>query len=520
MLSFSTPTTLYLSLLLLFLLCLSPALSCQTGTQSQCMSAPFVPGYDLAGEGFDVVTLKRKGAYVIDVKTYLTPSKTCTLCTNPHKGGQLQKLPVSTLDWRTFNRCSFRLEDSEHTSISSLVSTYTDQSSIDWKVGLDIEKLGNLEFGGTRSTAYNFAVTKKREDRYTFSTHIITCKHYSYRVSNSPPLSAEFSKDVARLPATYSNATKAQYRHFIDTYGTHYIRQVDLGGQFRRVTSTRTCLSSLNHLTSSQVHDCLSLGVKVGLGNVNLGPSFNLCASVLNNQGVSVMYASGLHGHYSEVVGGRGWTGEFSLTRNDSLGYQNWLKTLIDQPDVVCYSLRPLYELVQTSARNKGLKAAIEQYLKDNSISRSNTQSYCSSSGPNLDSNCCPKEIQKGTLRITMIQASGLKGDFWGKTDGYVKIQFQSQKFQTSVIESNSPSWTTNYILENVATSSPLMIEVWDEDVFFDDHLGSCVKYLTQGTNTIRCSLQKGGTVEVQYTLTCDRHLTGSTCNQYQPSSQ
>uniref|UniRef100_A0A3B4FD83 C2 domain-containing protein n=1 Tax=Pundamilia nyererei TaxID=303518 RepID=A0A3B4FD83_9CICH len=417
-----------ISLLLLFLLCLSPALSCQTGTQSQCMSAPFVPGYDLAGEGFDVVTLKRKGAYVIDVKTYLTPRKTCTLCTNPHKGGQLQKLPVSTLDWRTFNRCSFRLEDSEHTSISSLVSTYTDQSSIDWKV--------------------------------------------------------------------------------------------DLGGQFRRVTSTRTCLSSLNHLTSSQVHDCLSLGVKVGLGNVNLGPSFNLCASVLNNQGVSVMYASGLHGHYSEVVGGRGWTGEFSLTRNDSLGYQNWLKTLIDQPDVVCYSLRPLYELVQTSARNKGLKAAIEQYLKDNSISRSNTQSYCSSSGPNLDSNCCPKEIQKGTLRITMIQASGLKGDFLDKTDGYVKIQFQSQKFQTSVIESNSPSWTTNYILENVSTNLPLMIEVWDEDVFFDDHLGSCVKYLTQGTNTIRCSLQKGGTVEVQYTLTCDRHLTGSTCNQYQPSSQ
>ncbi|XP_019215745.1 perforin-1 [Oreochromis niloticus] len=296
-----------------------------TGTRSQCMSAPFVPGYNLAGEGFDVLTLKRKGAYVIDVKTYLNSSDTCKLCPNPHQGYKLQK------------------------------------------VGLDLRKFSNLEIGGTKSKAYTFATAQSREDRYTFSTHKVTCKHYSYRVSNSPPLSAEFSRDLARLPATCSYATRAQYRRLIDTYG-HTI--------------------------------------------------------------------------------------------------------------------------------------------------------FTSSRGPDLDSKCCPKETQRGTVTITMIQAFGLKGDFWGKTEGYVKIYYDYPRYQTNVIRSNSPSWITYYRLENVKTSSPLRIEVWDKDAWFDDWLGSCVNYLTQGTNTIRCSLQRGGTVFVNYTLTCDRHLTGPTCNKYQPSPQ
>ncbi|XP_022625507.1 perforin-1-like, partial [Seriola dumerili] len=365
MLSLSTPSPLYLSLLL-FLSHHSLVLSCEV--TAECKSAPFVPGYNLVGEGFDVL-------------------------------------------------------------------------------GLDFQKFAGLEVGGTRSTAYVFATDRSKEDHYTFSTHRVSCSHYSYRVSDRPPLSYELSRDLANLPSSYSDSTKTQYRRIIETYGTHYIRQVHLGGRFRRVTAARTCLSRLNGLSSSMVHSCLSQGINVGLGKIKLSSNQKYCSKVLQNQGISTLFSSGLHQHYTEVVGGKGWVGEFALTRNDSVGYRNWLKTLKDLPEVVQYSLRPLYELVPNTTKKQGLKVAIEQYLKDHGIKSSTTQPYCGWHDPNLDSSCCPKQASKGRLVVTIVRAWGLKGDRWGRTEGYAKMWYGSIYRKTRMIRSNSPRWNARYDL-------------------------------------------------------------------------
>lgn len=90
MITLSMPPLLYLSL---FLSLPSSLLCCLTGGQP-VQPAPFAPGHNLIGEGFDMVTLQHKDASMINMKTYLSPGGTCTLCSNPLQGKQLQKLRV------------------------------------------------------------------------------------------------------------------------------------------------------------------------------------------------------------------------------------------------------------------------------------------------------------------------------------------------------------------------------------------------------------------------------------------
>ena len=44
--------------------------ACTDGSAKECKEAEFVPGSNLAGEGFDITKMERKGAFVIDMNLW------------------------------------------------------------------------------------------------------------------------------------------------------------------------------------------------------------------------------------------------------------------------------------------------------------------------------------------------------------------------------------------------------------------------------------------------------------------
>ncbi|XP_038819320.1 perforin-1-like [Salvelinus namaycush] len=523
--------------LLLLLSQLDSALTCRTASQSQCDSAPFVPGHNLAGEGFDVVTLKRKGAYLIDLKTYLSPSKTCTLCSNPLQGDKLQKIPLSVVDWRPYSHCTEDISSHSHASVSNLAQSTTNEISTKWKGGLSNEAKvsvsvpvgpvivsvakdvgASIEMGGSQSDVAIFATTKTKEDRHSFFSQNLCCRHYSYRTPNTPTLSDEFRKDIDRLDS-YSKTSKAQYRRLIDTYGTHYIRQVDLGGRLTMTTAIRTCQASHSGLSTNQVESCLSRGFQINVG-MSVSSTVQSCSKVLDNRDSKTSYSSSFLSHHTKVVGGSGWPGELSLNRNDSVGFHSWMRTLKNFPDVIYYSLTPLHLLIPNTAVQQGVKEAVQDYLKENALPKSTGELSCGDRYSNLDSNCCLRKVSQGRLVVTVVRAWGLLGDYkWiaGVTEGYAVVTYGSNSHKTNVIPSNNPVWNAIFDMGPFDKDLSLKVEVWDEDpASKDDNLLDCTVDLQQGTHGHRCN-NGGGGFYFLYTLTCDPHLTGDKCEKYKP---
>ncbi|XP_007250855.3 perforin-1-like [Astyanax mexicanus] len=505
----------WLSYCALVLLLLSQGSSgCRTGNLQECLKAPFVPGHNLVGEGFDVVTLQRKGAYVSDVQTFLTPTNSCTLCENPFMGGELQKLPLSVLDWRATNRCNLQISGAVFSSVSSLLESSTSMIENDWKVGLNLKDVG-LQLGGSKSEEVTFANSRLKVDKTYFSSHQLSCTHYSTRLPNLPSVNPDFHRHLLSLPKNNTVEAKQQYRNFIDTYGTHYIRNANLGGKFKRVTSIRTCLATLNRVLASQVNYCLNRGLKVGLGLADVSILGSNCRRILSNQDSVMNYTEGLMNHLTKVSGGNGWLGEVSLTKNDSQGFNSWLGSLKNNPDVISYSVFPLHQLAEDPDVRRNLQSAITQYIKDNGQLKKSPP-WCFWNKPNLSLNCCPFKSQRGLLSVTVIRAWGLKGDLVGKTEGYVKVRYERHFRQTHWIRSNDPTWNQTYHLGNVYSGSRLRLEVWDKDVRYDDLLGGCSVSVISGEHRHVCGLNNGR-FEFSYKLSCDQYLTGPSCNAYIP---
>ncbi|XP_041641680.1 perforin-1-like [Cheilinus undulatus] len=510
------------------------------GTPQQCEKAHFVPGYNLGGEGFDIVTMERKGAYVIDTETWKPVNSTCKLYRNAHLNGEIQKVPVAVEDWRTLPKCSTKVSSTVHNSAESLVNDSTSSVSNDWKIGLDIPvdpsvTLG-VGFGGSHSRESSFATQKSKQDHYSFLSHSVHCSFYRYRMKSNPPLSPDFKSAVDSLQP-YSPQTEPAYRRIIDTYGTHYITQVSLGGN-KATTAVRTCQATMSGLSMTEVSDCLSVEASASFASsAKVEAMIKHCEAKKKKLGRSQSFSTTFNERHTEVTGGNMNEADFLFEEQSQPSvYKSWLSSLKTTPDVVRYNLQPLHTLLPTSHTARvGLKREVETYIKKNAVfrkcsetcqigHRSNRRDPCAcvcNSNQYIKSNCCPAGKGLATLKVFKLSANGLYGDRVTKTDGSVEVKYGDQIKRTVIIHNNdNPTWPEKFEFGPITINmkNRLMFSVYDKDSYWNsDLLGKCSFELHKGKVSDSCMFRHG-TFYFSYIVECAGSLSGSQCQEYTPT--
>ncbi|KAK3520656.1 hypothetical protein QTP70_029781 [Hemibagrus guttatus] len=347
-----------------------------------------------------------------------------------------------------------------------------------------------------------YSLGKTKKDKFSFTSHAVSCGYYRYRVSSSPLLHPELKDNFRSLPATYDNHTKLLYYKLIDTFGTHYISKVTMGGEVRSVTSIKQCQASLQGLSVDEVKTCLDVEASLSVGIVSLQTEYHHCKKVkhktLNSRSFSSSFSDSPMNFIPDpsalmetnMIGG--YTQSVDLlfsSNNDPKAYKEWVLSLPAHPDVLSYSLEPLHELLPTKMLSReNLRKAIKDYILQrglwkNCMSRCDTgvkvdpkePCICSCHNiPGVDLSCCPTQKGFAQITVTAIKATGLWGDYFKKTDGYVKLFRNGKIFvsQTSVIwNNNCPIWNWDFSLgtEDLTHFHNVKLEVWDRDSGWDD---------------------------------------------------
>ncbi|XP_073351010.1 perforin-1-like [Pagrus major] len=520
--------------------------SCEEGKPKECLDAEFAPGTNLAGEGFDITKLERKGAFVIDVNRWKRKDKRCTLCSNPYLENKKQKLPLSVVDWRAQHSCSMKVASTVHRSSEALVKSSTSSVDNNWQVNLDLKvgkRGGSLMLAGSNSKLADYSMGKTKNDKYGFTSQSMSCEYYSYRVSGAPRLHKEFRKAVKQLPEIYSPDNKQQFYKLIDNFGTHYITKVKLGGSVESVTSIKQCEASLSGLSVEEVGMCLRAEASASV-HITVSAQTEHCKKDIDKTDSKSAFSSLFNDRFTEIKGGHTTEPDLLFSaKKDPSAYKEWLNTLSQHPDIISYSLDSLHELLPTKDPvHQNLRSAISHYILEKGLWM-NCSNHCQAKSHTSDSrdpcvcqchnnrdvnqDCCPTRKGMARVIITVQRASGLWGDHTTATDGYVKVSFNHQMERTSVIpNNNNPHWamTIDLGIQDLTAGNKVTLEVWDQDNIWyegwdDDLLGKCEQFLsaTEKVKEEVCVLQHG-TLFYKWEVKCAPSLGGDLCTDYKPS--
>uniref|UniRef100_A0A8D3CSR3 Complement component C7 n=1 Tax=Scophthalmus maximus TaxID=52904 RepID=A0A8D3CSR3_SCOMX len=296
---------------------------CEQGdNQFSCDLDKTPPNSDFTGRGYDVLTGKLRAGVI---NTLSFGGQCRKVFSGDHK--VYYRLPQSIL------RYNFEVKVDNEESDESYDSSWSYMQHMQ----------SNALVGHDRRTFH-----KELTEFQTRRLIILKNKVELAQFQNSAPqyltLSEGFWKALSSLPFTYDYSA---YRRLLQTYGTHYLSEGSLGGEYQGLLQLdRQALTSTSKNRFSTIHCHLSTGHNVNKMPIKVNifggdPSFIGALTVLDLENPEA-------------------NGEI---------YDNWASSVKDFPEVVDQKLRPLHELVKevqcAGLKKLHLRRATDQYLAE-----------------------------------------------------------------------------------------------------------------------------------------------------------
>ncbi|XP_028661350.1 complement component C7 isoform X2 [Erpetoichthys calabaricus] len=281
-------------------------------------------------------------------------------------GGQCRK--VFSGDHRDFFRLTQSLlKYTFQVKIDNDFSYEFYNSSWSYKKHTEYHMTSNYE--GSQHDIKDFEISNKKSRQMMVVRNDVEVAQFINSLPEFLTLSEAFWKDLTVLPTSYDYPA---YLKLIERYGTHFMKEGSLGGQYRMFFYMDTEVMKQKGMTINDALKCTSSGVDLFFIKYSSTECNKLYDAMRRSEGYDSKTIKGdikITGGDAGFVSGLSYINPSDPAANKET-YSKWAGSVKNNPSVIKQKLTPLYELVKevpcASVKKYYLKKAIEEYLSEN----------------------------------------------------------------------------------------------------------------------------------------------------------
>uniref|UniRef100_A0A3B4CDP2 Complement component C7 n=1 Tax=Pygocentrus nattereri TaxID=42514 RepID=A0A3B4CDP2_PYGNA len=323
---------------------------CPQSSTSVCNTHKTPPNSDLTGKGFDMLTGKLK-AGIINTRSFGGQCR--KIFSGDHK--DYYRLPESIL------RYSFQV---------SIENDFSDDFyNSSWSYTKHVEERYSIR-GGHDHRTFHSELKKDKAYHLLIIRNEVEVAQFQNNVPEYLTLSEEFWRALSALPSTYDPAA---YRSLLQIYGTHYMVEGSLGGQYQLLLEFDSSFIREMSQTDIDFHQCITRVKRRFFRKKKTTKCEKLIQSIKSSSQHSsqkMPVKTDIIGGYPAYVAGLSLLDLDNPEHNQAM-YSKWAGSVKEFPQVIKQKLRPIYELVKevpcAGLKKLHLKRALEEYLEEQS---------------------------------------------------------------------------------------------------------------------------------------------------------